>query len=54
MAAAELTTQSQRFDFRYDDTDTLMNELNEFYPYIEMAYVQQNATRFEGSFSGSE
>ncbi|KAL1405394.1 Factor arrest protein 11 [Vanrija albida] len=51
-AAGLARARSQRFDFRYDDTDTLMNELNEFYPYIEMAYVQQNATRFEGSFSG--
>lgn len=44
--------QTQRFDFRYDDTDTTMNELDEFYPYIEMSQVAQMHTRFEGSFDG--
>lgn len=47
-----LTPQTQRFDFRYDDTDTTMNELDEFYPYIEMNQVAQTHTRFEGSFDG--
>lgn len=29
-----------------------MNELDEFYPYIEMSQVAQMHTRFEGSFDG--
>lgn len=29
-----------------------MNELDEFYPYIEMGHVAQNPSRFEGSFNG--
>lgn len=29
-----------------------MNELDEFYPYIEMSQVAQTHTRFEGSFDG--
>lgn len=29
-----------------------MNELDEFYPYIEMSQVAQMNTRFEGSFDG--
>lgn len=38
----------------YADTDTIMNELDEFYPYIEMSHVAQNSSRFEGSFDGGE
>lgn len=45
-------TQTQLFAFRYDDTDTIMNELDEFYPYIEIGHVAQNASRFAGSFDG--
>lgn len=44
--------QTQLFDFRYDDTDTLMNELDEFYPYLELPHVAQNSSWFEGSFEG--
>jgi hypothetical protein len=31
-----------------------MNELDEFYPYIEMSHVSQNASRFAGSFRGGK
>lgn len=46
--------QTQQFDFRYDDTDTIMNELDEFYPYVEMPEVAKNADKFQGSFDGGE
>jgi hypothetical protein len=29
-----------------------MNELDEFYPYVEMTEVALNADRFKGSFEG--
>lgn len=29
-----------------------MNELDEFYPYLEMSHVAQNSSWFEGSFDG--
>ncbi|CAK9786148.1 N1221-domain-containing protein [Cutaneotrichosporon oleaginosum] len=44
--------KTQLFDYRYDDTDTLMNEIDEFYPYTEMAHVAENVNRFAGSFDG--
>lgn len=46
--------QTQAFDYKYDDTDTIMNELDEFYPYVEMTQVAQNVDRFKGSFEGGE
>lgn len=36
---ADVLRQVKQFDYRYDDTDTLMNELSEFYPYVEMPDV---------------
>ncbi|WWD17501.1 hypothetical protein CI109_101942 [Kwoniella shandongensis] len=44
--------KTQLFDFRYDDTDTLMNELQEFYPYVEMSHVAKNPEKFKGAFKG--
>ena len=46
--------QTHAFDYKYEDTDTIMNELDEFYPYVEMEQVAQNAERFKGSFDGGE
>ncbi|WVQ88647.1 hypothetical protein IAS59_002384 [Cryptococcus gattii] len=44
--------KKQKYDFRYDDTDTLMNELEEFYPYVEMTDIARNPEKFKGSFNG--
>ncbi|BEJ14883.1 hypothetical protein CspHIS471_0406500 [Cutaneotrichosporon sp. HIS471] len=52
MRAAAAQQKTQLFDYRYDDTDTLMNEFDEFYPYNEMAHVAENRNRFDGSFDG--
>lgn len=38
------------FDFKYDDEDTVMNEIEEFYSYIEMPQAAENMKAFEGSF----
>ncbi|KIR40871.1 hypothetical protein I313_03527 [Cryptococcus deuterogattii Ram5] len=35
----EKKQKTPQYDFRYDDTDTLMNELEEFYPYVEMTDI---------------
>ncbi|WVR07239.1 hypothetical protein IAU60_004280 [Kwoniella sp. DSM 27419] len=48
----EKKEKTKLFDFRYDDTDTLMNELQEFYPYVEMANVAKQPEKFRGSFQG--
>jgi hypothetical protein len=50
----KLNDQTQQFDFKYDDTDTIMHELDEFYPYVEMPIVAKNKERFEGSFDGGK
>ncbi|KAF5388442.1 hypothetical protein D9615_000144 [Tricholomella constricta] len=39
------------FDFVYDDEDTVMNEIDEFYSYIEMPQVAENLKAWEGSFT---
>ncbi|WVQ99208.1 hypothetical protein IAU59_006340 [Kwoniella sp. CBS 9459] len=51
-AAMEKKQKTQLFDFRYDDTDTLMNELQEFYPYVEMQHIASQPEKFKGSFEG--
>ena len=46
---------SNRFyDFRYDDEDTVMNEIDEFYSYVEMPQVAENLKAWIGSFPGGE
>ncbi|OJA15285.1 hypothetical protein AZE42_00929 [Rhizopogon vesiculosus] len=45
--------RSQSFyDFRYDDEDTVMNEIDEFYSYVEMPQVAENLKAWKGSFPG--
>ncbi|KAF8895564.1 hypothetical protein BD779DRAFT_1609072 [Infundibulicybe gibba] len=39
------------FDFKYDDEDTVMNEIEEFYSYIEMPQAAENLKAWEGSFT---
>ncbi|KAJ6516172.1 hypothetical protein C8R45DRAFT_959155 [Mycena sanguinolenta] len=40
------------YDYKYDDEDTVMNEIEEFYSYVEMPQVAENLKAWEGSFSG--
>ncbi|KAF9247001.1 hypothetical protein BU15DRAFT_84575 [Melanogaster broomeanus] len=40
------------YDFRYDDEDTVMNEIDEFYSYVEMPQVAENLKAWHGSFPG--
>ncbi|KDQ64661.1 hypothetical protein JAAARDRAFT_234148 [Jaapia argillacea MUCL 33604] len=40
------------YDFRYDDEDTVLNEIEEFYSYVEMPQVAENLKAWEGSFNG--
>ena len=39
------------FDFKYDDEDTVMNEIEEFYSYVEMPQSAENLKAWEGCFS---
>jgi hypothetical protein len=38
------------FDFKYDDEDTVMNEIEEFYSYVEMPQSAENLKAWEGCF----
>ncbi|KAJ4472209.1 hypothetical protein J3R30DRAFT_3298611 [Lentinula aciculospora] len=38
------------YDFNYDDEDTVMNELDELYSYVEMPQVAENLRAWQGSF----
>ncbi|KAI0774182.1 N1221-domain-containing protein [Fomes fomentarius] len=41
------------YDFRYDDEDHVLNEIEEFYSYVEMPQVAENLKAWEGgSFHG--
>lgn len=58
MSCAEITALNERsvkqsyYDFRYDDEDTVLNEIEEFYSYVEMPQVAENLKAWEGSFTG--
>ncbi|KIK65551.1 hypothetical protein GYMLUDRAFT_39024 [Collybiopsis luxurians FD-317 M1] len=38
------------YDYKYDDEDTVMNELDELYSYVEMPQVAENLRAWQGSF----
>ncbi|KAL4241945.1 N1221 and DUF3402 domain-containing protein [Abortiporus biennis] len=40
------------YDFRYDDEDTVLNEIEEFYSYVEMPQVAENLKAWDESFPG--
>ncbi|KAF8270983.1 N1221-domain-containing protein [Lactarius quietus] len=40
------------YDFKYDDEDTVLNELEEFYSYVEMPQAAENLKAWGGSFPG--
>ncbi|CCL99446.1 uncharacterized protein FIBRA_01464 [Fibroporia radiculosa] len=42
------------YDFKYDDEDTVLNEIEEFYSYVEMPQVAENLKAWEGSFPGGK
>lgn len=44
--------QQSYYDFRYDDEDHVLNEIEEFYSYVEMPQVAENLKAWEGSFPG--
>ncbi|KAG6903342.1 hypothetical protein C0995_013095 [Termitomyces sp. Mi166 len=43
--------QQSFFDYVYDDEDTVMNEIDEFYSYVEMPQIAENLKAWEGSFT---
>jgi hypothetical protein len=45
-------TQQCYYDFKYDDEDTVLNEMEEFYSYVEMPQAAENLKAWEGSFQG--
>ncbi|RXK36819.1 hypothetical protein M231_05903 [Tremella mesenterica] len=45
-AAMPQKQKIQQYDFRYDDTDTTMNELQEFYTYAELPLLEEYAEKF--------
>ncbi|KII95814.1 hypothetical protein PLICRDRAFT_98306 [Plicaturopsis crispa FD-325 SS-3] len=50
----QLKAMQSYYDFRYDDEDTVLNEIEEFYSYVEMPQVAENLKAWEGSFAGAE
>ncbi|CDO71308.1 hypothetical protein BN946_scf184908.g65 [Trametes cinnabarina] len=48
----QLKAMQSYYDFQYNDEDTVLNEIEEFYSYVEMPQVAENLKAWEGSFSG--
>ncbi|KAI0033356.1 hypothetical protein K488DRAFT_47952 [Vararia minispora EC-137] len=48
----QLKAMQSYYDFKYDDEDTMLNEFEEFYSYVEMPQVAENMKAWEGSFQG--
>lgn len=46
--------QQSYYDFRYEDEDTVMNEIEEFFSYVEAPQVEENLRAWEGSFEGGK
>ncbi|TFK55880.1 hypothetical protein OE88DRAFT_1652388 [Heliocybe sulcata] len=52
MVASAPKPKQSYYDFRYDDEDTMLNEIEEFYSYVEVGQVEENLRAWEGSFDG--
>ncbi|THH23162.1 hypothetical protein EUX98_g8013 [Antrodiella citrinella] len=51
ISLGQLKSMQSYYDFRYDDEDTVLNEIEEFYSYVEMPQVAENLTAWkEGHF----
>lgn len=49
---ASASYQPTQYDFRYEDSDTLMQEINEFFSYAETEHLGSKRAAFEASFEG--
>ncbi|CUA67731.1 Factor arrest protein 11 [Saccharomyces cerevisiae S288c] [Rhizoctonia solani] len=52
MVGAQTKQRQQRFDFRYEDEDTVFNEIDEFFSYVEVPQYAENMRAWQGSFTG--
>ncbi|KAG8721177.1 Factor arrest protein 11 [Ceratobasidium sp. 394] len=52
MVGPQPKQRQQRFDFRYDDEDTVFNEIDEFFSYVEVPQYAENMRAWQGSFNG--
>ncbi|OCB91552.1 hypothetical protein A7U60_g1178 [Sanghuangporus baumii] len=48
----ESSKREQLYDFKYEDEDTVMNEIDEFFSYVEAPQIGENLKAWEGSFPG--
>ncbi|GAB1519657.1 Factor arrest protein 11 [Rhizoctonia solani] len=52
MVGTQTKQRQQRFDFRYEDEDTVFNEIDEFFSYVEVPQYAENMRAWQGSFNG--
>ncbi|KAK7695945.1 hypothetical protein QCA50_000584 [Cerrena zonata] len=52
MVGSAPKTKQSTYDFRYDDEDTVLNEIEEFYSYVEMPQAGENLKAWQGFFPG--
>ncbi|KAI0687217.1 hypothetical protein BC835DRAFT_1419931 [Cytidiella melzeri] len=50
ISLGQLRAIQSYYDFRYDDEDTVLNEIEEFYSYVEMPQVAENLRAWEGCY----
>lgn len=51
---SEISYKEQVYDFHYDDEDNVVNEINEFFAYVETTQTEENLKCWEGSFQGGK
>jgi hypothetical protein len=54
MVGAAPKAKAWQYGMRYEDEDTVFNEIEEFYSYVEMPQVAENLRAWQGSFIGGE
>ncbi|KAF8592589.1 hypothetical protein K439DRAFT_1625938 [Ramaria rubella] len=52
MVNSQPKVKQSYYDFRYEDEDTVFNELEEFYSYVEVSQVAENWRAWQGSCQG--
>lgn len=54
MVSGQPKPRPTQFAMRYEDEDTALDEIEEFYSYVEIHQVAENLRAWQGSFHGGE
>lgn len=54
MVGTQPKAKTSQYAMRYEDEDTVFNEIEEFYSYVEVPQVAENLKAWQGSFQGGK